>query len=128
MSQLAEKHFNDPKYDPKEKELELDDLLGRTVRITDEFLELGKIAKLNINNDSIREFITLHYNEKKAKRQKSLPDIRLSARTGNRAYYDDKLNLSEIYDFCILDRYDDIRVIPFKARSIRSKILSFLEA
>lgn len=127
MSLLAEKHFNDPHFDPKEKELELDELWRRTVRITEEFLELGKVAKLKIDINYIRKFIIDHYNEKKAKRQKPLPDIELLPRTGDRAYYDRKLNLSDIFDFCILDRYEDIRVIPFKNKSLRSKVLSLLE-
>lgn len=120
MSQLAEKHFNDPHFDPKEKELELDELWRRTVRITEEFLELGEVAELKINKECVQKFIIDHYNEKKAKRQKPLPDIQLPPRTGDCAYYDCNLDLSDTFDFCILDRYDDIRVIPFKNKSLRS--------
>lgn len=128
MSELAEKHFNDPKYDPKEKELELDELLKRTIKITNEFLELSEKANLKINKKCVEDFIKKHYREKQLKRTEPLPDIQLPVRAGDRAFYDIKFDLKDIYDFCILDRYDDIRVIPFKARYIRSKILSFLEA
>ena len=126
MSQLAEKHFNDPHFDPKEKELELNELWRRTIRITEEFLELGKVARLKIDEESVQKFIIDHYNEKRDKRKKPLPDIELPPRTGDCAYYDHKLNLSDIFDFCILDRYEDIRVIPFKNKSLCSKVLSWL--
>ena len=126
MSQLAEKHFNDPYFDSKEKELELNELWHRTIRITEEFLDLGKASPLKIDEESVQKFIIDHYNEKKANRQKPLLDIELPPRTGDCAYYDHKLNLSEVFDFCILDRYDDIRVIPFKNKSLGSKILSLL--
>ena len=126
MSQLAEKHFNDPYYDAKEKELEMDELWRRTVKITKEFMELGDVANLQIDNACIKEFITIHYNEKKESRQEPLPDVQLLPRTGDRAFYDTELDLSDIFDFFILDRYDDIRVIPFKKKSIPSQVLSWL--
>lgn len=126
MSELAEKHFNDPKYNPKEKELELDELLKRTIRITSEFLELSKKANLKIDKGCVEDFIKKHYKEKQDERTEPLPDIQLPVRVGDRAFYDIEFDLKDVYDFCILDRYDDIRVIPFRARTIRSKILSLL--
>ena len=125
VAQLAEKHFNDPHYDSKEKELELDDLLIRTKKITKEFFELGETVNLKINKNSVREFIIEHYKEKKRNRIKPLPNIQLPIRTGDRAFYDTDLNLGIIYDFCILDRYEYIKVIPFK-KSMYSKLLSLL--
>lgn len=110
MSQLAEKHFNDPDFDPKEKELELDELWRRTVTITKEFIRLGVVTTLNITKESVREFVYEHYHEIDLS---SLPKMTLPERAGDRAYYDTELDLSEVFDACIIDKYDNIRVIPF---------------
>ena len=70
MSQLAEKHFNDPNFDPKEKERDLDELWTRTKRITEKLLDLGKYTKLRINKESVKQFVIDYYEEEKRKRKK----------------------------------------------------------
>lgn len=110
MSLLAEKHFNDPDFDPKEKELELDELWRRTVTITKEFLRLGDVTKLDITKESVRDFVLVHY---PGKNDSSPSKNDLPERKGDRAYYDNDLNLREVFDDCIIDKYDNIRVIPF---------------
>ncbi len=117
MSQLLEKHFCDPQSDPGELQLSLDDLWKRTMRITDDFLELGEISYLKLGRNDVRKFIVDHYEEKRVNCKKTLPDIQLPKREGNSAYYDDtkKLDLSEIFDFCLLEKYDEIRILSYRS-------------
>ena len=116
MSELAEKHFNDPTYDPKEKERELDDLWERTKRITESFIEFGEKTDFNINKDSILTFINEYYEEMKKKdkeKGKVLPNIDIPKREGIRGFYDEVFELKDILDYCIRNRYNSIRVNPF---------------
>lgn len=116
MAELAEKHFNDPTYDPKEKERELDDLWERTQRITERFIEFGKETDFNINKGSILTFINEYYEEMKEKdreKGKELPNIDIPKREGIRGFYDEVFELKDILDYCIRNRYNSIRVNPF---------------
>ena len=116
MAQLVEKHFGDSQYDTEELKLEIADLWERTKRISNDFIELGEKSTLKISKESIRKFIVDHYKEKELKREAPLPEIPIPERDGVRAYYDDANNLalSKTFDFCIRDKYDGIRVIPFQ--------------
>ena len=125
MSQLAEKHFNDPNFDPKEKERDLDELWTRTKRITEKLLDLGKYTKLRINKESVKQFVIDYYEEEKRKREEDLSAKELEElvkkelkihplpRLGDRAFYDKVFELSDIFDYCVKNRHHSIRVIPF---------------
>lgn len=126
MSQLAEKHFNDPLFDPKEKESDLDELWKRTKRVTEKLLDLGEFTKLRINKTSVQKFI-IDYYEEEIRRREKLPvkeqeelakkelKIHPLPRLDDRAFFDDVFELSDIFDYCVKDRHHTIRVIPFKS-------------
>lgn len=124
MSQLAEKHFNDPNFDPKEKERDLDELWTRTKRITEKLLELGEYTKLRINKESVEQFVIDYYEEEKRKRkklpakeQKKLAEEELKIhplpRRDDRTLFDAVFELSDIFDYCVKSRHHSTRVIPF---------------
>ena len=124
MSELAEKHFNDPHFDPKEKERDLDELWKRTKRVTEKLLELGVYTGLNISTTSVQQFIINYYEEEKRNRgelpneeQEELAKKELKIhplpRHDDRALFDSTFKLSDIFNYCVKDRYHSIRVVPF---------------
>lgn len=116
LSNLAEKHFNDSNFDPKEKEKELDELWERTTKISKDLMSLCDETNLRITKQSVHDYIKDHYDKKEEERikaNKQLPDIDVPDRESKRDYFDKTFNLAEIFDYCIRDKYEDVRVIPF---------------
>lgn len=125
MSQLAEKHFNDPLFDPREKICDLDELWTRTKKITEKLLALGNATKLKINRTSVQQFIINYYDELKKERAENWSKEKLEerikreqeihpiSRYGVRTYFDCMFDLRETFDFCVKTKYDEIQIIPF---------------
>ena len=125
MSQVAEAHFNDPLFDPREKICDLDELWKRTKRVTEKLLALGNATKLKINRTSVQQFIINYYDELKKERAENWPKEKLEerikreqeihpiSRYGVRTYFDCIFDLRETFDFCVKTKYDEIQIIPF---------------
>ena len=108
----AEKHFADPDC-PVEKRLgDLDDILARSVRLTEGFIEFAQSRRMRIDRDVVKKYILDYYNDKdripKWREEGKLnPSVKIPPRESGtkRAYYDDTYGLSEIENSLIRERY-----------------------
>lgn len=126
LSMLAEKHFNDPLFSPKEKEKELDELWERTKKISNDFMDLCNETNLRITPESVHEYIADHYDKKEKERikeNKPLPKIDIPKRDGKRDYFDIEFDLGDKFDYCIRDWYGNLRMIPFNQNAKQENII-----
>lgn len=118
MAEVAEKHFNNPHFDSKEKENDLNDLWIRTKKISDNLKMIGNFTNLNIKKDDLKESIKKRVEEKMVgiKPKVDIKILRrddIPKRVGLRDYYDRLFEDSTIFDDCIIAKYNEIRMLSF---------------
>ena len=109
----AENHFTDPHY-PKDKKLaDLDDILTRSIRLTNGFISFAKKRHMRLDENVVRRYIRDYYMDedripkwqKKGKLNNSIK-IPLRKPGTERAFYDDETyELMDIEDLLIRERY-----------------------
>ena len=113
---IAEKVLNDPKMDSNEKLYYLDDIWKRTKRLIDGFLKLCEQTNLKVDKESIGRKIYQYYwideRNKVEESGKRLPNVSVK-REDVRAYFSDQFGVANEFDFCIKNRYNDVRLFSF---------------
>ena len=109
---IAEKHFADTNCTIEQKKDDIREIIVRSRRICDELIELGEKLGLNITIESARQHIVDYYQNKKtytfdADEEKLLKRNEYT----NHDYFDNILNLHEILNSRIKDRFNDIYFI-----------------
>lgn len=109
---IAEKHFTDSDY-PKDKKLaDLDDILSRSIRLTEGFISFAKKRNMKLDDAVVKKYIRDYYmDEDRIPRWQNEGKIDYSIRIPlrepgtKRAFYDDNYSLSDIEDLLIRERY-----------------------
>ena len=106
----AEKHFTDPGCPISTRLYDLDDIMNRSIKLTDAFLEYATNRKMGIDIEVIRFYIKDYYipRIKKWKEEGKIDENLVVPQrdSGNRAYYDkEPFGLKDIVDDLIRERY-----------------------
>ncbi len=112
-AQAAEKHWTDPNCPVKTKMADLDDILNRSKKITEGFIEFSTSRKLNICYSTASQYIRDYYEKRILEwenENKINHNIEIPNREGNRSYYDGgHFNLKDIEDVLIRERYSYVK-------------------
>ena len=112
-AEAAEKHWTDPNCSMKTKMADLDDILNRSKRITEGFIEFSNSRGLRIDYSAASKYIRDYYEERIPEwenENKINHSIKLPIREGCRFYYDgEHFNLKDIEDVLIRERYSYVK-------------------
>jgi hypothetical protein len=114
-AQAAEEHWTDPICPIDIKMADLDDILHRSKKISEDFIEFSKSRRLRINHSTASQYIREYYEKRipKWKEENKIDySIKIPNREGENAYYDgEDFKLKEIEDTLIRERYSYVKFV-----------------
>ena len=121
----AERMMTDARCPLKMKMEELDDILYRSMRLTEGFLVFAKARRLRIDKKVVEKYITDYYNEiDRIPKWKELGKIDINAKIPERksgsarAFYDDVFGLKGIMNCVVRERISYVKFNPSKSTEI----------
>ncbi len=109
----AEQHFTDSSYTKAQRIADLDDIMSRSIRLTNGFISFAKKRRMKLNEEVVKKYIRDYYqDEERIPKWKSEGKIDYSIQIPlrqlgtPRAYYDNQpYELEDIEDILIRERY-----------------------